>query len=423
MTPVVVYERVLRALAFALIAFAIWPAFTARESGRTVIAMASSLERDLPSIESARPAAVHVVMDAPTTPAERDALAAVAHAGTRVTWGGVAVPPLAAVAERAREPGGPVHIALTSSAAVALSDGLAPLDTIDASAAALGATVGIGAPSGAIVARSGGARAPLGVPPAPALLPVLVVGRAGWEAKFAVAALEEAGWTVDERLFVAPGADVTQGASLAVDTSHFSAVVVLDTVLGSVGPQLRRFVHDGGGLVLMAGAANARDVRAIAPAAAGARRIAASHAFDVAAPVNAMPVFPLDSVRADAVPLSTRGQLLTSAARREGAGRVLQAAYDETWRWRMQGGADAVAAHRAWWSRMVGSVAAAPRGDADVSASGEGAPLARLVDALGPATAAVPASSAARQLPAWILPALLICLLAEWGSRRWRGAV
>jgi hypothetical protein len=135
-----------------------------------------------------------------------------------------------------------------------------------------------------------------------------------------------------------------------------------------------------------------------------------------------MPVYPLESLRADAVRLSARGSLVTSAARREGAGRVLQAGYDETWRWRMEGGSDAVAAHRAWWSRMVGSVAAVPLPAAGESSSAEGAPLARLVDALGPATNAPPQESAPRTLPAWLLPLLLVLLLGEWASRRARGA-
>jgi hypothetical protein len=135
-----------------------------------------------------------------------------------------------------------------------------------------------------------------------------------------------------------------------------------------------------------------------------------------------MALYPLEGLRGDAVPLSTRGALLTVAARREGAGRVLQAGFDETWRWRMQGGADAVAAHRAWWSRMVASVAAAPLPPADESPAAEGAPLARLVDALGPAVAIAPDASGPHRLPGWLLPAILLCLLAEWASRRWRGA-
>jgi len=422
-------ERALRALSFALIAFALWRLFTA--AGDVVRVRSSSLARDLPSIESARTAALHVEMDAALPPAERDALVAVAHAGTRVTWSapratlsrqGAAMPPLAAVAERAREPGGPVRIAVTSAADVAFSDGLAALDTVRATAAIRGATVSVGEPSGALGAVSGAVRAFIRVPAAAALHPVLVVGRAGWEAKFAVAALEERGWTVEARLFVAPGADVTQGSRGAIDTSRYAVIVALDTTLGSVAASMVRFVRQGGGLVLLASAANAPAVRAIAPARAGARRLADVRAFDAAEPVNAMALYPLEGLRGDAVPLSTRGALLTVAARREGAGRVLQAGFDETWRWRMQGGADAVAAHRAWWSRMVASVAAAPLPPADESPAAEGAPLARLVDALGPAVAIAPDASGPHRLPGWLLPAILLCLLAEWASRRWRGA-
>jgi hypothetical protein len=264
--------------------------------------------------------------------------------------------------------------------------------------------------------------APIGVAPPAALRPVLVLGRAGWEAKFVVAALEEQGWKVDERVFVAPAVDVTQGAAGVIDTAHFSAIVALDTVLGLAASRIAGFVRAGGGLVLLANAAAAPAVRAIAPARVAPRRSAVNQAFDGPDPQSAMPVYPLESLRADAVRLSVRGALVTSAARREGAGRVLQVGYDETWRWRMQGGTGAVAAHRAWWSRMVGSVAAVPLPPPDESSSAEGAPLARLVDALGPATTVAPPASVPHRLPAWLLPALLVALLIEWASRRLRGA-
>ena len=415
-------EPVLRAASFALIAFALWRLVAGPPRAGTVRVRSSALSHDLPAIESARRSALHVDIDAPPTPAERDALAALARDGEHVTWGGAALPALAVVAERAREPGGLVRVAVASPADVGLSDGIAALDSIRAAGAMHGATVSVGAPSGQLSAQSGAARAPVGVAPAAALHPVLVLGRAGWEAKFTVAALEEEGWKVDERLFVAPGADVTQGAAPAIDTAHYSAVIALDTVLGPAGPRIAGFVRAGGGLVLLGDAANAASVRGIAPARAGTKRAAVSHAFDVADPVNAMPVYPLESLRGDAVRLSSRGSSVTSAARREGAGRVLQAGFGETWRWRMEGGSDAAAAHRAWWSRMVGSVAAVPLPASDASTSAEGAPLARLIDALGPATNVAPAESASRTLPAWLLPVMLLLLLMEWGSRRMRGA-
>jgi hypothetical protein len=417
-------EHALRAASFALVAFALWRVISSGAPGGAALVRSSSLARELPSIESGRTAAVHVELDAPPAPQDRDALTAVAHAGTRVTWSGAFVVPLAAVATRAREPGGPVRVAVASSAKVSLSDGLAALDSIGSASAARGAAVDVGAPSGALTAKSGATLAPIGLPSAAALRPVLIVGRAGWEAKFAAAALEEQGWTVEQRVVVAPGAVVTQGVLAAIDTGHYSAIVALDTMLGPVAPSIARFVRDGGGLLLMGASANAPAVRAIAPAQAGDKRAAESHTFDgfSTAPLDATPVYPLEALRNDAVRLSMRGTRLTAAARREGAGRVVQAGFDETWRWRMQGGTDAVAAHRAWWSRMVGSVAATPLASEERGRSAEGAPLARLIDALGPAVTAVPDSSAPHRLPAWLLPAILLALLAEWGSRRWRGA-
>jgi hypothetical protein len=415
-------ERALRAASIVLVAFALWRLLGTAAPAGTVRVRSSSLSHGLASLDAGREAAVHVDIDAMPSPADRDALAAMAHAGTRVTWSAGVLPPLAAVAVRAREPGGPVRVSVASTVNVALSDGLAALDSLNAADAVRGALIAVGAPSGALSAVSGAARAPVGIPAAAALRPVLLVGRAGWEAKFAAAALEEQGWSVVERLFVAPTADVTQGAIGAIDTSHFSAIIAVDTALGTVGPSIVRFVREGGGLLLLADAADAPAVRGIAPAHAGVRQVAGTHAFDSADPIAAMPIYPLESPRGDVVRLTTRGAALTSAARREGAGRVVQAGFDETWRWRMQGGSGAVAAHRAWWSRMIASVAATPLPAAGDVQSAEGAPVARWIAALGPAVTEAPSASAPRRLPVWLLPALLICLLAEWGSRRSRGA-
>jgi hypothetical protein len=100
---------------------------------------------------------------------------------------------------------------------------------------------------------------------------------------------------------------------------------------------------------------------------------------------------------------------------------VVQVGYEESWRWRMEGGDDAPAAHRAWWSHLVGSVAA--NGARTVATGGtEGAPLARLIDALGAAATTAPPFAASGGVSAWILPVTLLLLLIEWGSRRIRGA-
>jgi hypothetical protein len=124
--------------------------------------------------------------------------------------------------------------------------------------------------------------------------------------------------------------------------------------------------------------------------------------------------------------VAARGARVVAAARREGGGRVMQVAYDETWRWRMQGGDAAMAAHRAWWSRMVASVAAAPAPVAAPAFGGasanEGAPLAQLVDALGTASAAPVTNASTGGVRGWLLVVILLLLLGEWGMRRTRGA-
>ena len=87
----------------------------------------------------------------------------------------------------------------------------------------------------------------------------------------------------------------------------------------------------------------------------------------------------------------------------------------------MQGGATAVADHRAFWSRaralrrgaLIAAYPARPRkGKRRVRASW---------DAWGPMTAS-PAGSPARVGHGWLWPLLAMFLVAEWMSRRTRGA-
>ena len=105
----------------------------------------------------------------------------------------------------------------------------------------------------------------------------------------------------------------------------------------------------------------------------------------------------------------------------------MQLGYDETWRWRMAGGDEAAASHREWWSRLVAAVAYAPlvRRSATSNTVLDEAPLASLIDALGPATAYTTqlaphndGSLVTRALFGLIVASLLL----EWTSRRLRGA-
>ena len=136
--------------------------------------------------------------------------------------------------------------------------------------------------------------------------------------------------------------------------------------------------------------------------------------------------YPVSSPGPDVVVLDSRDGAAMIAARRVNAGRVMQVAYDETWRWRMAGSDESAAAHRAWWSRLVAAVAYAPLVPRPPSLTSiDETPLASLVDAVGP-SAPMEGRSAARTEDAritWMLFILIATsLLAEWTSRRLRGA-
>ncbi|HVE79518.1 MAG TPA: hypothetical protein VNA89_11675, partial [Gemmatimonadaceae bacterium] len=104
--------------------------------------------------------------------------------------------------------------------------------------------------------------------------------------------------------------------------------------------------------------------------------------------------------------------------------RVVQTGLADSWRWRMAGGATGMDEHRTWWAGLVSAVAYAPavRRPAPVAAL-DAAPLAGLVGALGGAAPVAPGGGAAgAALPAWLAVAVVVLLLAEWASRRLRGA-
>jgi hypothetical protein len=262
---------------------------------------------------------------------------------------------------------------------------------------------------------------------------VAVFGRAGWESKFVIAALEEAGWGVDARLTLGRDREVRQGDPTPSLGRH-AAVILLDTVVGTDAVGLARFVRVGGGLVLggVGARATAPALRAIAPARVVATEPPETREFDGLDghdPTHALPLHVLGAVRDDAVVLSAREGSPASAVRRVGSGRVAQMGFAETWRWRMQGGERGIREHRAYWSRLVGSVAADANSPTGAQAAGhqvsaDAAPLAQLVHMLGPSTAG-PRSLTPRGpvFPVWMGATILLAALAEWGSRRSRGAV
>lgn len=373
-----------------------------------------------PSAES-----LHVAFEAMPGRAERRWLAALRRAGAAVGWSSDSLVPIALAVEPANDPAGGVRvmIAAPATARVAVSDALGLLDTVVMS----GATAEVSA-----LAVRGELRASLGTLPARAAAAdslesraVVVLGRAGWEAKFVIAALEERGWRVATRLAVAPGVDVRQGTA-RLDTAHTGVVVALDTTAAREARDIERFVRDGGGLVLAGGAARSRAFSRLAVGHAGRRVRAAVIAFAAGSPRRSLGFFPIENRAPGSVPLEWRNDELAAAARRVGAGRVVQVGYDATWHWRLEGGSGSPQAHREWWSAVVGSAGyRAARALAVDSGNFDPAPVAATFSVLGDRTAPAPPTPSPRVADAlrrWMLALLFAALLAEWASRRLRGA-
>ncbi len=422
----VALERALRAASVALLAWMLWTALRPRA---TVTGVDVAREATLPAAlarwsTDSRVRSAHVLLDTAPGALRRDWLAALAHAGVAVGWSSSSAFP--AVALEARPSGDPaggarVLVAAPRNATIALSDNAGTLTDVHRG------TTGAGV-SFALPALDGPARAQFGVhgvagaPRDSVLLRrVVVLGRAGWEAKFVVAALEERGWPVSARLSVAPTVDVAQG-TIDLDTSRTAVVIALDSTAARDASRIMRFVRQGGGLILGADAARLAAFASIAPASQGARVRAATLAFASAAPRRALAFQALIPKRAGVIALETRDGRIVAAAQRAGVARVVQIGYDETWRWRMSGDESAPAAHRAWWSALAASVAY--RGALPIAVRAtDAAPLAHLVGALGaPVAVPIGSSPAERQgIRAWMAIGVMVMLLAEWASRRMRG--
>src|SRR6185503_2324069 len=236
--------------------------------------------------------------------------------------------------------------------------------------------------------------------------------------------LEEDGWRVDADIRVAPAVAVTQGSLASIDTARYSAVIVLDGAAASRASDIARYVSSGGGLVL-AGAAGSLEafsaLRAGTPGNVQTPSVLEGEPGSLTR--KSLAVIPIASLKPDAIRLEAADGVTISAARRHNQGRVLQEGYLETWRWRMSGGDKSPSEHREWWTKAVASVAYAPVVRAGPVIN-DNAPVTRLVEALGPASQTTTSlTSNARSISLWLLASALgLFLLAEWLSRRLRGA-
>ena len=410
-----------------MLAVSMWRAMHQRASGpETRATRVSELARALAEATRAeRISGLEVEMDAFPTPLQRAWLVALRRAGVEVRWRG-AVPVMALAAERVREPRAAVRMLLTSGtgAPFVLSDSAGALDSLQVPAA--GATLEAADVVGPVHARQGAFASSVVAPDATPRRAVLVLGRASWESRFVISALTEAGWRVRARIPAAPGIAVTDPAMLPLDTARYDAVVALDSTAADLGPMIVGFVSTGGGLVAVGNATTVGVLRSLVPARAGVRR-PGRILLDTDSMSRAdLPLRPLEGLRLDALVLERRpGDVAVAVAvRRAGPGRVLAVGYDESWRWRMLGGASGPADHRRWWSHAVGLVAPEGEFQSSVMATGDAAPMASLVGALGPAsTSASPSiDMAQRTLPLALLLMIVAVLLAETASRRFRGA-
>jgi hypothetical protein len=368
------------------------------------------------------PARVHVRIDHPPAGRERDWLAALPGTGTAVDWNGPSLVPTAISVEPRVDParGADVSVASPESAVVVLSDTLGVLDSARATRTGVRGYVPklrgtVDATVGPVVARA--ARHD-----SIELRRLLVIGQAGWEAKFAIAALEERGWQVDAHIIVSPKGDVHQGKIAEIDTTHYSAVLVLDSTANRYGDRIAAFVRQGGGLVMWSPAARARGLAALAPGGgAGALIEDEGDVPPDSAPRSALELVPITSLNAETIVLERRGSDVTLAARRVGRGRVLETGYTNSWRWRMAGGADALARHRDWMAGLVALVATGGRHVVPAAPS-DVAPLVTLIDRLGPATKTIEAAALDPAVVArWVFALVCAALILEWASRRIRG--
>ena len=416
-------ERGARLLAVVLLAWLAWSALRPTARARSARAAIGDVAKRARGWARDRElASLHLDVAATPAPRDLDFLVALRRAGVSVTWSG-AIEPLGMTVERVPDPVATTRVSVTASPGgwLRLSDRLGSLDSVrpargGAELVAQDVQAPVSVASGRFIAYAAD-------PDSLVLRPVLVMGSAGWESKFVVAALEERGWRVASHIAVAPGARVEQGTSAPIDTARYSAVVALDTSAAPWAGAIARYVRSGGGLVLAGRSAAIPALAALAPSTLGAHRAARPALVADSVTPRALARWALAAPRSNSTTLARYGSDLAVVARVTGAGRVLQTGSEESWRWRMEGVEGSASAHREWWSRAVGAVAYAPAVALDARVRTLSAPRAQIADALGPPGDVARATNPFDPLRSpFVITAVIALLLAEWTSRRLRGA-
>ncbi len=423
-------ERVLRGVGLAALAVMLVDAWRGAPAALPARTVAPGALAGVLATWPLGPETLTVVTDTALDGVTSAWLAARRDAGAPSRWGNRATPASAVALEPTLDPGGGVRalVAAPRGAVVQLGDSVGAIDS--ATVHRGGVVFTVASPVGRATARVNGSPARSHPPAVARPRAVIVLARAGWEAKFVTAALEERGWPVEVRLVVRPDTSVVQGSPARLDTSRVAVVVALDASAAPQAAALGAFVRSGGGLVLGPDAAMNAAFANLRAGATGPRQAPLSIAVAARDPRRALPLVPIVTLEPGAVALERRDATIAVAARRVSAGRVVQVGYDDSWRWRMTGPDGAREAHRRWWAALVAS--ASPERLAQATFGGPAAvstadaPLARMVADLGaPDPTLLSRSGGASPDPGplgwWWGVLALAALLAEWASRRLRG--
>ncbi|MDQ6612847.1 MAG: hypothetical protein M3Y64_10470 [Gemmatimonadota bacterium] len=418
--------------------------FVATTNTKTQAAPLSALVQQIVVSDKAL-SPLHVVASAVPSDTARALLSAARSVGVPISWtdsthnAAVAIEATAQIDPRG---GIALRAAAPNGAALAFRDSLGLIDSVQARG--FGAAITVGRVAGSVAVTAMGVRAQT-VAPAPVIVRrILLVAEPGWEAKFTSAALEERGWIVDARYQLGKNVSVSQGTALPADTARYAAVIVLDSAALPHIAAIRRYVQNGGGVLIAGAATTLREFGDLLPAVVRAPQAGVPGALGTDAPQQAFPWRPLlpdsDALVIARSTRATRGgdNPATIVAKRYGAGRVVEVAYSDVWQWRMAGPDGSVDAHRRWWSNLVSMVAYAPpaapagasSGAAESSDSddrpGNAAPYADMIARFGK-SAPMPVTFASendtgRFREALLLVVAVVSLLLEWTSRRLRGA-
>ena len=417
-------EWALHAVALAGAAWAIWWCVSTGAGTGVEVGEPGAVRAALARWSTTDPVSeVHARFESVPDGMERDWLRALRGAGVRVGWDTRATTLVATAvdAEPIADPRGMVRVAVAAprGAAVVIGDRLGPIDSARVSRGGIVA-FRVPGPVAGVRAAVGTVQATAGAIDSLVMRRVLVLAHAGWEGKFVARALQDEGWLVDVRFGVSPKGDAESSRSLVIDTARYAAVVAVDSGASGHASLLERYVASGGGLIL-----GPRDAAAVPSVAAGmsAPEMRGLAELPDSAPPRGLVLAPVVKVVPGAVVLERRDSLVTVAARRVERGRVVQIGYEDTWRWRMQAGDSGVAAHRAWWARMVAVVANTPAIERAPIAAADPAPLATAIDRLGAPSAVAGGGhrGADEGLPAWLFAAIVVAVVAEWASRRMHG--